>query len=379
VKILLASDLQLESGQSLGHGEYGPGSRFADQEAMLGQIADIAFAENVELTILAGDTFDRSKPSPWAILALQKFLERVEDAIIISGNHDVKSLALPSVLGCFEGERIEVFDKPSVKMARDNLRITLLPWMPAASFDAAGPTDRDERNDWIGQKLGAVAQELGRHDFSGRHILIGHWSIRGASTSTGIGVDVFREPLVPLEALTSGYDLVAFGHIHKIQVLNETPPVLYLGGPWVNNFGEANEPHGVWIYDTDLPEMRFVPVTDPRRFLTYTVMPLQDPPFERFLEDMTGAVVRVRYEVTETEARRVDQGAIRQAFDARGADKVFIQPTVVKKSRARIGTSTEALDDGQTVDLWLEHDDPPADQRKRILTLHDVIRAGITP
>jgi DNA repair exonuclease SbcCD nuclease subunit len=372
LKILLASDLQLESGQSLGHGEYGTGSRFADQESMLDQIADIAFSENVGLTILAGDTFDRSKPSPWAILALQKFLARTNEAIIISGNHDVKSLALPSVLGCFEGERIEVFDKPSVRMARDNLRITLLPWMPAASFDAAGPTDRDERNDWIGQKLGAVAQELGRHDFSGRHILIGHWSIRGASTSTGIGVDVFREPLVPLEALTSGYDLVAFGHIHKIQVLNETPPVLYLGGPWVNNFGEANEPHGVWIYDTELPEMRFVPVKDPRKFVTVDL-----EPYDALPDDLADTVVRIRYTVTEDEAQQIDQAGIRKAAAESGAHKVFIQPTVLKKSRARIETSAEALDDGQTVDLWLELDRPSPDRRKRILALHDEIRDGI--
>lgn len=373
MRILLASDLQLESGQALGHGEYGPGSRFADQEAMLDQIARIAVAEGVRLAILAGDTFDRSKPSPWAILALQKFLAHIDEAIIISGNHDVKSLALPSVLGCFEdANHVEVFDKPSVKIVENEFRISMLPWMPSAAFDAAGPTDRDERNDWIGQKLGAVARELGNHHFDGRRILIGHWSIRGASTSTGIGVDVFREPLVPLEALTSGYDLVAFGHIHKIQVLNETPPVLYLGGPWVNNFGEANEPHGVWIYDTELPEMRFVPVKDPRKFVTVDL-----EPYDALPDDLADTVVRIRYTVTEDEAQQIDQAGIRKAAAESGAHKVFIQPTVLKKSRARIETSAEALDDGQTVDLWLELDRPSPDRRKRILALHDEIRDGI--
>jgi hypothetical protein len=120
--------------------------------------------------------------------------------------------------------------------------------------------------------------------------------------------------------------------------------------------------------------MRFVPVKDPRKFVTVDL-----GPYDALPDDLAGTVVRIRYTATEDEAQQIDQVGIRKAATESGADKVFIQPTVIKKTRARIETSTEALDDGQTVDLWLEHDQPPVDQRKRILALHDEIRAGITP
>jgi exonuclease SbcD len=380
VKVLLAADLQIEAGQAFGHGEYGEGSRFYDQEQMLTQIADIAEEEGVELTILAGDTFDRPKPSPWAIMAMQDFLQSVPRAVIIAGNHDVKSLSLPSVIGCFRDQFVH--EAPGV-VAIEPLRISMLPWCPVGTWTVREdfPHDRDEQNAYIGSILGNTAAGLGANTAPDgwRHILIGHWSIAGAATSAGLSAEVFREPLIPLESLTqAGFDMVAFGHIHAIQVLNETPPVMYLGSPWANTFGEAGHPHGVWIYDTEKPEMRFVPVTDRG---IYTID--WDDPVSTDLpiagQDLREAVVRLRYTVTEEDARRLDQGIIRSALLESGAHKVFIQPTVLKASRARVEEPVlvDGLDPSGALDLFLRTDGTDPDRSDRAREIHSELMQKI--
>jgi DNA repair exonuclease SbcCD nuclease subunit len=382
VKVLLAADLQIEAGQAFGHGEYGEGSRFCDQQQMLSLIAGIAEQEGVELTILAGDTFDRPKPSPWAILALKHFLDRQDGrTIIIAGNHDVKSLALPSVIECFKGESVDVFDSPGV-VAAEPLRISVLPWCPVGTWTVRDdfPHDRDEQNAYIGSILGNTAAGLGAHTSPDgwRHILIGHWSIAGAATSAGLSAEVFREPLIPLESLVNaGFDMVAFGHIHAIQVLNETPPVMYLGSPWANTFGEAGHPHGVWIYDTEKPEMRFVPVED-RPILTVNgdVESLQDVIANR---DLEGAVIRVRYTVDESDLHEEDPEAVRKELIAAGCSKVFLQPQVIKASRARVEEPVlvDGLDPSGALDLFLRTDGTDPDRSDRARELHSEMTAKL--
>lgn len=397
MKILLLADLQIEGGQSLGHGEYGEGSRFADQEKMLGQIADIAEREQVGLAILAGDTFDRSKPSPWAILAIQEFLSRLPGTLILSGNHDVKSLALPSVLECLapvpDGDAT-IVDRPSQfdfggrsytgpqmtdvtgrgEQRTPDVRVHCLPWMPNGFF-ADSPSDRDEANAWIATRLALTAQQF-KHLPGARNILVGHWAIHEAQTATGLSAEVFREPLIPLQALVApGFDMVAFGHIHAVQALSTEPPVLYLGSPWVGNFGEVGHPHGVWIYDTDVPEMRFVPIND-RPFYKFDGLEALDD-FHRGQRnlgavrtdgDMDGAVVRIRYSGTEL----ADHDAITKRLRELGASKIFIQPQIEKHSRARLEDSSrvDALDAQSAFDLFLRTDGTDPDRSARARELH---------
>jgi DNA repair exonuclease SbcCD nuclease subunit len=158
----------------------------------------------------------------------------------------------------------------------------------------------------------------------------------------------------PREGLASAsFDLICFGHIHKAQVVNESPPLIYTGTPAVCNWGEVRDQHGVWIYDT-ADALRFVPIED-RAFITLepSAEELIDTP--EMLEGvaMEGATIRVKYVCDEEQARRIDGCAIRRSLMACGASKVVFRPTVERAVRARVEAMDESLDETAAFDLWL--------------------------
>ena len=67
-------------------------SLLEDQEAILGQICDIAEAERVDAVLIAGDVYQRATPQAEAMALFDRFVSRLAAAerqvFVISGNHD---------------------------------------------------------------------------------------------------------------------------------------------------------------------------------------------------------------------------------------------------------------------------------------------------
>lgn len=371
MKVLFTSDWQLEAGRDLGHGEFGEGSRFADQQQILGRIAGLAIEENVDVVCVLGDLFEFGKPSPHAVITARAFFDSLRQAqirsLVLQGNHDSRGNVLPSALGILNGNNCAVASQPALFPLADDLVVACLPWTPPGQIVAAMPdVARDDVNDAAAQALVAGAHvmlEQARIAYpDARVVLTGHWAISGAALPSGLDSSLLREPVVPLEALAdSGYSLAAFGHIHKAQVLTSGPtPVFYCGSPQVNRWDEAEGEHGVWIYDSaGAGALRFVPVVDDRRFLTIDPELIDFGPgvgvgFAEPPGDVRNAVVRVRYTVTEALARKVDQAKIRNDLLSLGASKVIIRPTVIREERARVSTMSDDLSEVAALDLWLQ-------------------------
>src|SRR5947208_7372416 len=64
----------------------------AEQEAVLGGLADVVTAERVDVVLVAGDIYDRAVPSSEAVGVYNRVLNRVRAAgaqlVITPGNHD---------------------------------------------------------------------------------------------------------------------------------------------------------------------------------------------------------------------------------------------------------------------------------------------------
>jgi DNA repair exonuclease SbcCD nuclease subunit len=169
--------------------------------------------------------------------------------------------------------------------------------------------------------------------------------------------EMLREPVLSLDGLvTAGFGITALGHIHKAQVLYDAPPVFYTGTPLITNWGETEDEHGVWIFDTT-GALRFVQLPD-RDFITLD-FDLTDwgdtPEWETLIptDEYEGANVRVRYRCDEEMARRIDEAAIRRYLVGEGALKVVFRPTIERKARARVEAMDESLDENAAFDLWL--------------------------
>jgi DNA repair exonuclease SbcCD nuclease subunit len=204
-------------------------------------------------------------------------------------------------------------------------------------------------------------------------VLLLHFSFTEAVTPTGreVGPDFgVALPVDELEAL--GFDAVLMGHIHKYQRLDQPVdvgaerPILYTGSPAPVDFGEEHVEHGVVLLDVGEQtrphhvHADFIPI-ESRRFLTldydWREAALERDPVAEDLETekVSDAVVRVRYDVTEAGARRIDQGELRRRLYDAGAHKVFqVAATVERADRARVAGVDEELAPMSALELWLE-------------------------
>lgn len=369
MRVLFTSDWQLGAGTALGSGDHGPGSRFQDQVDILDRIVDLAIKEKVSLFACLGDVFERSRPNPSEILAVQAVVRRLLShnirCLFIAGNHDSRGAALPTALEIFAGTGCVVSLLPSIfpfeAIDPDDptFVIATLPWVPPGSIVSAMPdVARDDINDMAAQGLVGGARVLAERCKTeypdAKSILVGHWAVSGAALPTGLDTAMLREPVIPLEGLTgAGFDLVAFGHIHAGQVLATTPtPVFYAGSPQVNSWGEVEGEHGVWIYDSAERGLRFHPIADNKRFVTSNIDATVEDDYSRF--DVEGAVVRVNITGTATELRAFDMAALRATLIAGGAVKVLLKPNQIAVARARLSEiASDTLDESGALDLWL--------------------------
>lgn len=363
MKALCVGDLHLGQGVE----RYGPG-RLADQAAAWSKVADLALEQNVDLVLFAGDGFERRRyPSQAELIAFAAPLRRLNAAGIpvvgIPGNHDVLAADGPTSLDLFS-DVMTVAQGPSVvKVA--GVSVACLPWTPISRLVATrGGGDRDALYQEAAALLHSTLRGLRAEIPVGEPaVLLAHWSVSGAVTPTGreAGLD-FGVVLDTAELEAMGWDAVVLGHIHAPQVLHEGPWIAYTGSPLPLNFGEADTKHGVWIIDTDSSERRYVQIPS-RAFLTID-LDLADDDLGDGGRDIGGllaqthhvkeAIIRLRYQATEEEARRIDQGAIKQALVAAGAWHVSIEPEILREDRARVHIETETLDELAALELWME-------------------------
>lgn len=370
MKILFLADIHLEAGRDLGNGEFGEGSRFDDQVKVLDRIADVAIEENVTVVAVVGDVFHKPTPLPQSIIAFQKFRDRMLDAgmkmIVIAGNHDVKSAALPTALEIVDD--VTLAQSPRL-IPVDDVVFACLPWTPMSVLVAQEGRSADLREtatELLVRSMQHLALQAASNFPEQIPILLAHWSVSGSSLPNGLPVDQLSEVVLPwIDIDTLGWKVVALGHIHKPQVFPDgfdaKTPIFYCGSACAKDLGEIHYPHGVWIYDTEDDLLRFEAIED-RPFISYdysveeamSIVGADGMPEFPFQD----AVVRIRWRQGD-DPTRMDEAAVRKAAHELGAHKVFIKeidkPTA---SRARL---TETIADDVTpadaLSLWVAQTD----------------------
>lgn len=369
MKSLFFADAHLEAGPDLGIGSFGPGSRADDQALVLDRIADTAIAEEVAVVCCLGDVFHTPAPAPWAELAFQAFAAklRADDIklIILVGNHEVKSPQLPCVLELYRGEGVIVSLSPRL-IPVDETVFATVPWVPLAVLVAqSGRTSelRREAIDLLAQSIQTLRIMCASEYPTSTPILLGHWGVSGSTLPSGAAVEeMLTEPVIPYGDIdVLGWKLAAFGHIHRPQVIGagvaETP-MFYVGSPAVTRLDEIGSPHGVWVFDDETDELRFLAIED-RAFIDYQTHAIDFGPgvgvglnpLPADAPSVSGAVVRVRY---RAEGLAVDESQVRADLLRVGAHKVFIKEVDRRVvSRARIGDLAEDVSLAEAMSLYV--------------------------
>ena len=226
-------------------------SMLEDQQYIFEKIIQIIDGQKIECVLIAGDIYDKSIPSKYAVQLFDDFLTKMAKRnipiFIISGNHDsAERIAFGSKLMC----QSKVYFSPAFEgdikpiLLRDEygeIAVYMLPFIkPAIVKNIYEYADIESYNDAV-----KIAIEHMDIDKKRRNILVAHQFVTGAETSESEDISVGGIDNVDA-CVFNDFDYVALGHIHKPQhIYRDT--IRYCGTPLKYSFSEAKHKKSVTI------------------------------------------------------------------------------------------------------------------------------------
>lgn len=325
-------------------------TRLEDLMRSLDFLVETALREPVDIVLIAGDVFDRNRPTPEEEYQFAMRIRRLAGAgikvVIETGNHDAtltgdKTCAV-DVYDALNIRDVEVARRPEIHefSSLHGLQVVCLPWVGSSNLVAKEEFKAltvAERKAEIEKRLVSLIRKLtDRVDTTRPAILMGHFPVVGSTLSgTEYASLSGDEPHVPLSALADiAYQYVALGHIHQFQDLNDSgrPPVVYAGSLECKNFSEEGQRKGFVLGEIregdDGWECSYKFIEGPaRRFITVD-LGVDGMPAELPGDEIEGAVVRLRMEITaadqdcdEAELKRMYARAFAIKFEKKYAYK----------------------------------------------------------
>ncbi|WP_216209483.1 exonuclease SbcCD subunit D [Amycolatopsis aidingensis] len=252
----------------------------AEQESVLGCLADIVAEERVDVVLVSGDVYDRAVPSAEAVRVAANALARLRAAgatlVITPGNHD--SAARLGAFGEFAAAgglhlctSVAGLHEPVLlNDAHGPVACYGIPYLePEPARHALGVPEARGHTGVLGEAMRRIRADLAGRAQGTRSVVLAHAFVTGGEGSDSERtISVGGVEQVP-GAVFDGVDYVALGHLHGPQRLAEH--LRYSGSPLAYSFSEAAHRKSVWLAELDadgLAEVwrRELPV--PRRLAT---------------------------------------------------------------------------------------------------------------
>ncbi|WP_294835999.1 DNA repair exonuclease [uncultured Lactobacillus sp.] len=199
----------------------------------LTNIVDLAIKENVDLVLIAGDTFDSFKPNPSAQIFFAREIERLITAkiqvVMILGNHDHMAK-----------EDLLVPENPYFKLLGEGEKVETASYTTKSGFEY-DVTGFSYLANHITDDLAAQFPPKSKHYTFG---------IMHAQERAGLSSQNVYAPFSLSELQNLNYDYFALGHIHLRQVLSETPLIVYPGNIQGRHINETG-PKGCYLGTID--------------------------------------------------------------------------------------------------------------------------------
>ena len=386
MKIIHFADLHLGV-ESYGHidPDTGLSSRLNDFLLAFDRLIDFALEHKVDLILFCGDAYKSREPSQTQQREFARRISRLSSGgipvFLLIGNHD-----LPNAIG--RATSTEIFDTLAVRniyvasrpdiypipTKSGTVQVAALPWLRRSALLSREDTrdlDFEEINQRLQQVLTNIIGDLvARLDARLPAILTAHvWvanAVPGSERSMTLGQEHF---LLLSNIANPAFDYVALGHVHKQQVLSESPPTVYAGSMERLDFGEEGDDKGFYVVDIDddgaggrrRVSYRFHPL-DGRRFLTIDVNLEHtdtDPTATVVREIMaqaekvTDAIVRLQLSLPAETEGQLNDIEIRSALNE--AHYFTIAKDIKRETRLRLGKWTaEEISPVEALKVYLE-------------------------
>jgi len=232
----------------------------ADQEAVLGALADLVADERVDLVVVSGDLYDRAVPSGEAVAACTRVLKAIKAAgaqiVVTPGNHD--SAPRLGAFGEFTAAgglhlRTRVAELAAPVLLEDRhgpVAVYGIPYLePEPARVALGTPQAKGHAGVLAEAMRRVRADLATRPAGTRSVVLAHAFVtggQGCASERTIAVGGIEQ--APAAAF-DGVDYVALGHLHGPQRLAEH--LRYSGSPLAYSFSEARHHKSVWLVELD--------------------------------------------------------------------------------------------------------------------------------
>ncbi len=359
IKVLHLSDIHLGSTT---HGQINPqtglNTRIEDFTKALTTCIDRAIAEPADLVLFGGDAFPDATPTPLVQQLFATQFRRLADAqiptVLLVGNHDqhsqgqggaslaiYRSLAVP---GFVVGDRLETHQ---IKTKAGDIQVITIPWLTRSALLTRSDTDglsMTEVGGLLIDRLKVVLEgEIRQLNSQIPTILLAHVMVDRATYGAERFLAAGKGFTIPLSLLCRDeFDYVALGHVHRHQILFQTPLVVYPGSIERVDFGEEKEDKGYcWLeVSKGKTKLEFCPLQT-RSFRTVKIdVTAKDDPQAAILAklaevDLTEAIARLIYVVKPEQIAQIDHQVLHQAMSQ--AHNYTIIPEILSPvNRARL-------------------------------------------
>lgn len=325
--------------------ETGLSTRLQDFLKTFDEVVDFALEEWVDLVLFCGDAYKSRDPTQTHQREFAKRVAKLASnnipVFLLTGNHDMphvtaRATALEifrtlDVSHVYPADRLETH---RIVTRSGPIQVVSVPWIRRSQLlttDETRGLNPSQVNELIQKRLTDIIRVQAQNlDKEIPALLAGHLTVSEAVTSSEQSMLLGREHvLLKSNVALPEFDYVALGHIHKHQILNQDPHVVYSGSLQRIDFGEESDEKGFCVIDMNpskprgarLDNFEFKPV-DARRFLSITVdvPPNQLDPTRMVIENIhshniDNAIVKLlmRFKQQEPALRDAD---IRQSLES---------------------------------------------------------------
>ena len=372
-------------------------SRLQDFLTSFDELVDYAIDEKADLVLVCGDAYKSRNPTQTHQREFVKRISRLAkkgiQVFLLAGNHDSPNVPGPAttldIFSTLEIENVHVASELKtevIKTPNGNIQIISLPWIRKGDFMSLSEYNQlsnENLNKAIEEKLIAgLNKEIENLDSSLPSILASHVSVDLAKTSSEKSMTLGKDYILPTKSLANrNLDYVALGHVHRHQVLNDDPPVVYSGSLERIDFGEEKDSKGFCAItistSTDnrnrIESYKFVEV-NARRFKTISIV-IEDTdkyPNDKILSEIEkheikDAIVQVIVDVHASRYREVSDKIIREKL-SKAHFIAAVRKNVISESKNRLGKELhESVPPMEALEAFLKERDIDGEKMRLLL------------
>ena len=341
-------------------------SRLQDFLRSLDELVDYSIDNEADLVLICGDVYKSRNPTQ---THQREFIKRISrlaregiKVFLLAGNHDSPNVPGPAttldIFPTLDIENVQIANELNTQIVQTrngSIQIISLPWIRKGDFmslEKYNQLSNEKFNSAIEEKLiEDLDKEIANLDSSMPSILASHVSVDLAKTSSEKSMTLGKDYLLPTNFLANPkLDYVALGHIHRHQILNDDPPVVYSGSLERIDFGEEKDSKGFCVIDIStspdkknrLNSYKFVEV-NARRFKTIQIKIEENDgsPNEKIVaeiekHDIYETIAQVIIEVSSSRYSEISDRKIRDSLSEANF-VAAIRKNVITESKNRLG------------------------------------------